>query len=113
MKRLAWFSIVFMVCISLAGCVYSSANVIRAQGKSILWLGAEGAIYVKDASINIVRSMDSKSHIPGGDYAHRPNIVEFTDSSNFSFGEPVSVPQPPQDNSPSPVITVPNGATAK
>ena len=88
-----------LLVIGLSSCVYDSCNVIRAQGKSILLLGGEGLIYVKDASVDIIRSMDSKSHIPGGDYCPRPNFIEKADSSNMSFGTAKSIGQPPQDTS--------------
>ena len=99
MKQIAFFVALLVICVLLSGCVYSSCNVIRAQGKSIMLLGGEGLIYLKDASVDFVRTMDSKSHNPGGDYASRPNFIEKADSSNMSFGSAKSIGQPPQDTS--------------
>jgi hypothetical protein len=77
------------------------------QAKSATWLGGEGYLHIKDGSINIVRSMQSKSHVEKeGDFPKLPNIVEKTDSSNFTFGEAKSIAQPPQDTTTEPPLPI-------
>jgi len=35
MKRLAWFGIVFMICMGLTSCAYRAVNGVRIQGKNV------------------------------------------------------------------------------
>lgn len=61
MKRILFFSIVFMLCMSLAGlsgCAFLRQDTLRAQGKHITVLGAWGLVDATNAAITITGSTE-------------------------------------------------------
>ena len=88
MKRFLLLALCVMLALGLSSCVYSSVNLMSAQGKDILVVGMEGIIHVQDASLRVYRSMDGRSHkTDKPDFAARPNFVENSDAANVSIGK--------------------------
>ena len=77
MRRLA---ILLLVCVLLPGCVYSSANMMRAKGEYVKVFGAWGWVECKNAAVTLYRSTDTISTIKGNlDYPKvptRPTVTE-------------------------------------
>jgi hypothetical protein len=76
MKKL--FGLVFVM-FFLSGCVYSSANMMRAKGEYIKVFGAWGWVECKNSSITLYRSNDSISYMKGEGYPKiptRPTVTE-------------------------------------
>jgi len=103
MRKIILFSIVFMLCIGLSGCVYSSANLMRAQGKEINVLGAWGWVNCKESSVTLYRSTDAISYPkdPNTKYPKipaRPTIQEESEAASFNVGKPAALK--PKDATP-------------
>ena len=49
------FAILLVLVMFMQGCIYTSANLIRAQGKSIYVLHPAGIVDCKDAAVTIFR----------------------------------------------------------
>jgi hypothetical protein len=67
--------------LTLSGCAYSSANLMRAKGDDIMVFGAWGYVKCKNSSITLYRSTDAISYLKDKDAKYpkippRPTISE-------------------------------------
>ena len=72
-------AILLVITMSLSGCVYTSANLIRAQGKSIYVLHPAGIVDCKDAAVTIFRQSGTVKTNKDGSVekpAPMPDIIE-------------------------------------
>ena len=80
MRRTILFGISILLVVVLSGCVYSSANMMRAKGEYIKVFGAWGWVECKNSAVTMYRSSDSISYIKGKqEYPKiptRPTITE-------------------------------------
>jgi len=106
MRKAILFGMVFMLCMSLTGCTYSSANLMRAQGKDIMVFGAWGYVHCIDSAVTFYRSTDATGE-KKDDYPRlptRPTITEAGEASTVNIGRPnnklpIVIPTPQADNS--------------
>ena len=110
MRKIGLLLLAVVVCLSLSSCIYSSANLLRAQGKEINVLGAWGWVKCVDSSVTLYRSTDAIKYIKGNDkypkVPARPSIQEESEASSMNIGKPSAlVPKPatPHENS-TPII---------
>lgn len=92
MKKLAYFSIVFMLCMGLTGCaVDSSSNMARLKSDNLTAFGPWGYVHggnnttVTFYSGRQAATKDAKEKI---DWPSIPNIQEDA-NSNFNIGKPM------------------------
>jgi len=88
------FLIALLLCVvlMLSGCIYSSANLIRAQGKKITVLCPSAYVNCIDSSVTLYRSTDAISYLKDKDAKYpkvptRPTISEEAESSSFNAGK--------------------------
>jgi hypothetical protein len=84
------FVVLMIVCITLSGCIYSSANLIRAKGDSIYVIHPAGIVDCKNASVTLYRSTDAASYMKNPDQKYpkvppRPTIDE--DGTDITIGK--------------------------
>ena len=87
--RKLW-SIVLLVPFVLCGCIYSSANLIRAKGDSIYVIHPAGIVDCKNAAVTLYRSTDAMSYLKDKDAKYpkvptRPTIDE--DGTDITIGK--------------------------
>ena len=93
----------FALVIGLSGCMYGSANLLRAQGKEINVLCEGGWVNCKEASVTMYRSTDAIAYVKDKDAKYpklpaRPTIQEEAESSSFNVGKPAKLA--PKDATP-------------
>ncbi len=83
-------TIILLLPIILSGCIYSSANLIRAKGDSIYVIHPAGIVDCKNASVTLYRSSDAMSYLKDKDAKYpkvptRPTIDE--DGTDIIIGK--------------------------
>ena len=73
--------IALALCLILSGCIYSSANLIRAKGEDIYVIHPAGLVHCKNSSITLWRSTDTMSYMKDKDAKYpkvpaRPTVTE-------------------------------------
>lgn len=99
--------IVPLLCVS--GCIYSSANLIRAKGDSIYVIHPAGIVDCKNASVTLYRSSDAASYLkdPTAKYPKipaRPTIDE--DGTDITIGKVAKKSADPAEPTPEPTPEV-------
>lgn len=89
MRRIFFF-VVVLLSLGLSGCIYSSANLIRAKGEDIYVLHPAGYVHCKNSSITLYRSTDTMSYLKDKDAKYpkvpaRPTISE--DGTDITIGK--------------------------
>lgn len=82
------FFVSLSLCFLLSGCVYSSANMMRAKGEYIKVFGAWGWVECKNAAVTMYRSMDAISYLKKEGYPKippRPTVSE--DGTDIVIGK--------------------------
>lgn len=89
--HLALLVVIMVACaMTISGCIYSSANLIRAKGDSIYVIHPAGIVDCKNASVTLYRSSDAASYLkdPTAKYPKipaRPTIDE--DGTDITIGK--------------------------
>lgn len=93
MKRFSiLIAAIMCMCLVLSGCVYSSANLMRAQGKEVNVLGAWGWVKCVDASVTMYRSTDAIAYPKDPKTAYpkipaRPNYQAESEAESVNIGK--------------------------
>jgi len=89
MRKIALFSIVFMVCIGLTGCIYSSANLMSIQSDNTTVFGAWGYVHCGQSSRIVLYRSQQSSNLKKNDMPKWPAIPTITtDPENINIGKP-------------------------
>lgn len=101
--------VLFVSAMFLSGCVYSSANMVRAQGKKITVLCPAAYVNCIDSTVTLYRSTDAIAYPKNPKQAYpkiptRPTISEESEASSFNAGKATKLNQkdatPMPDDSP-------------
>lgn len=101
MKTRAWLLmvVVMVIALTLSGCVYSSANMMRAKGDHVKVFGAWGYVDCVNSQVTLYRSMDAIAYPKDKDTKYpkipaRPTVSE--DGTDITIGNgPLTVPNKP------------------
>ena len=91
-------ALVVLIPFVLCGCIYSSANLLRAKGENIQVLGAWGYVKCINSAVTLYRSTDAMSYMKDKDAKYpkvpaRPTVTE--DGTDIVIGkQPVATPTP-------------------
>lgn len=92
MKKFLLFNIVFMLCMGLSGCIYSSVNGAYIKSDNVTVLGPWGYVHTGiNSSILLYRAMNSCGKTTKAEFVGwpvMPNIQE-DPNSGLNIGKPV------------------------
>ena len=100
MKKIMLLVICVVLCLSLSSCIYSSANLVRAQGKHITVLCPGAYVNATESSVTLYRSTDAMTYMknPTAKYPKvpaRPTIQEEAESGSFNAGKAATMTPKP------------------
>lgn len=81
MRRALFIVVALALCVSLVGCAYSSATLMRARGDHVKVFGAWGYVDCTNAAVTLYRSTDAISYLKDKDAKYpkipaRPTVAE-------------------------------------
>ncbi len=85
-----YLAILVIFCICVSGCVYSSANLIRAQGGKVTVFWGAGFVHCVNSALTFYRSQDSATYMKGKEYPKiptRPTISEVGQGGQVNIGK--------------------------